>query len=63
MAARFATDRMGATAFMAPEERRLPARLAVDWERPAGDMLRATIALVENAARRPGSWSTLRPAA
>ena len=49
--------------WLAPEERRLLARLAVGWEHPAGEVLRATIAQVENAPGRSGSRGTLRPAA
>jgi len=60
------TGLIGATSFiawLAPEERRLLARLAVGWEYPAGHVLRATIAQVENAGGGSGSWGTLRPAA
>lgn len=50
-------------AWLATEERRLLARLAVGWEHPAGHVLRATIAQLENAAGGSGSRGTLRPAA
>jgi len=60
------TDRMGAASFivgLAPEERRLLARLAVNWEQPAGEMLRSMIAQVEDAAAGSGAGRTLRRAA